>query len=613
MQSQNQATGFIQSFQPTSHHSDELETRIALARKSLDNEFLLTDGELAEALEILANNLCTRFDRRGEINDIEESIHLLRQAVPLRPMDHDNHPRSLMYLAKSLFWRYRRELSGQYDLDEAILLMRKAIELLPVTHVEFPGFLFLLVFLLTERFRALGEKEDAKACMPLYWKARIHPQSCILDSSWPGLLDKLSGSLLIRYSMSDDEEILDQSISVRREVLKLLPPIDPRLPQQIQILAVTLNIRYKKRGQRRSADLDEMISCYRQHVEFQSIPPQDLRKSRDELATLLETRFQETDNQSDINESISIRRKLLELTPAGHPDREKVLTSLAWVLYLRFTDTTNPKPNRKKLNEAIALWRESLNTTSPVDQSTALANLATGLDTRFDRIGDKKDYEEAMSLYRRAMALPIPLSSQWTMLLKNFAFTLVRFDDDRSKADVEQAIWLARESLRLYDDIGSSYALPEHLNQLGYALLVQIEDSNAEEGDLEECISLHRRALSLRTPEDPYYIGSLRNLAVSLHWRFKKFGQKDNLEESISLFRQGKLQDDENIDILRRLADALETRFNLNNLAYQSDFQEIVSLRKDADELEEENTDDEDDEDEDSDDEESESDDGMDM
>ena len=100
---------------------------------------------------------------------------------------------------------------------------------------------------------------------------------------------------------------------------------------------------------------------------------------------------------------------------------------------------------------------------------------------------------------------------------------------------------------------------------------------------LEEAILLHRESLSFRPTPHPDRFDSLRCLACALWDRFRTTGSMTDLEEAISMLREGlslsyASTHPRRLWALENLADILETRFKKNG--NQSDFEQAAALRQ---------------------------------
>ncbi|KAH9485807.1 hypothetical protein JR316_0002722 [Psilocybe cubensis] len=588
-QVQVQAEYMLHPYCPSNSNINNTQDHISLARKTLEDE-TLTDGERAEALDMLARALFARAQSAEGVdrNDVDEALRLLRQAILLRTASHPNLPKSLGYLANVLFWSYVKGLDGPYNLEEAISLGRKTVEMASATHTDLSTSLCDLASFLRKRYDQGRAKDDAIECMHLYQKVLEIPSAP--DHRWHELLRNLGHSVLARYKNVNDQIDLDQLILIRKAVVQLLPQSHHTLPDCLFELGYALEMRFRKAREWHVDDLNESISCYRRSLDLQPIPPADMDTRLDNLADLLIFRFEETQDKKDLNEFVSLYRKALEMRPEWHADRAESLKNLGKALYRQFTKGCS---TINQLNECISLQRQcvQLRPAMHPGRSDILFDLATSLDVRFDRIRERCDFEEAFALYRESLTLTYPVNPEWADTLKNLAFTLVSCYGDESgeKSDIEKAVAVATEALRIREEFESMYEISEYFNQLGHALLVLIRDTDEGHERLEECISLHRRALQLRPHPHIERVASLSNLATSLFVRFKNGGTIDDLTESISLYRLCLRDEVTGLVMLCNmsyLADALEARFDINNVVYQHDIHEATALRKEADELE---------------------------
>ena len=166
--------------------------------------------------------------------------------------------------------------------------------------------------------------------------------------------------------------------------------------------------------------------------------------------------------------------------------------------------------------------------------------------------------------------------------LNNLANSLhTRFEQSGRTEDLEDAISFHRQALTLRP--------PGHLNRsnsldnLAYALFIRFEQSGKVE-DLEDAISFRRQALTLRPPGHPDRSTSLNNLANVLSTRFKQSGRVEDLEDAISFHRQAlTLRSPGHPDrstSLNNLALVLSTRFKQSGR--MEDLEESFTLHEQA-------------------------------
>ncbi|KAG1797950.1 CHAT domain-containing protein [Suillus subaureus] len=222
------------------------------------------DESLAQAVE-------GRFDQRGIIDDLAESIQHTREAVSLCPEGHSERNTYLINLAYSLHHRFKHQ-GNLDDLNEAVSLYEEALRLHPVGH-----------------------------------KSR--------DVS----LDNLGSALYTRFNQRGDVNDVIRSISLRHEALTLRPPGNPYRDCTLNNLALALKTRYVKLDA--SEDLDEAINLYRDSLQLRPHGHPRRHTGLFNLSSALCSRFMQARKNEDIEEAIRLCQESLEALPSLHPHR----------------------------------------------------------------------------------------------------------------------------------------------------------------------------------------------------------------------------------------------------------------------------------------------------
>ena len=168
--------------------------------------------------------LLTRFERRGEMGDIEGSIRCHREALELRPAPHPNQSDSLNNLAYALCRRF--EQKGDFEnLEESIRCHREALELFPAPHPNRSTSLNNLASALSTRFEQKGDFENINESIRCHREAlELRPAPHPDRSS---SLNNLASALLRRFDQKKDSNDLQEAINFIREALKILPTYYP--------------------------------------------------------------------------------------------------------------------------------------------------------------------------------------------------------------------------------------------------------------------------------------------------------------------------------------------------------------------------------------------------
>jgi tetratricopeptide (TPR) repeat protein len=170
-------------------------------------------------LNNLAKHVCSRFDHRGNAEDLDQAIALGREALALLPVGHTDRSSSLNNLAVRLSTRFDHRGNAE-DLDQAIALHREALALLPVTHTDRSMSLNNLAAQLST---CIGE--DLDQAIELQREAlALHPVGHIDRSK---SLNNLAIGLSIRFEHRGNAEDLNESQEHLRCALTLLTQHDP--------------------------------------------------------------------------------------------------------------------------------------------------------------------------------------------------------------------------------------------------------------------------------------------------------------------------------------------------------------------------------------------------
>ncbi|KAG1747616.1 TPR-like protein [Suillus lakei] len=473
--------------------------------------------------------LGTRFERRGNDEDLDRAIALEREALALCPVGHTDRSLSLNNLANRLSTRFSHR-GNDGDLDEGIALHREALALRPVGHTDRSSSLNNLAVQLSTRFSHRGNDGDLDEGIAL------HREALALRPA----LNNLANQLSTRFSHRGNDGDLDEGIALHREALALCPVGHTGRSMSLNNLAVQLSTRFSHRGN--DGDLDEGIALHMQALA--------LRPSLNDLAVQLSTRFSHRGNDGDLDEALALR-------PVGHTDRSTSLNNLANRLSTRFSH----RGNDGDLDEALAL-----RPVGHTDRSTSLNNLAVQLSTRFSHRGNDGDLDEAIALHREALALWPVGHTDRSGSLNNLAVQLsTRFSHRGNDGDFDEAIALHREALALWPS----------LNNLANQLSTRFSH-RGNDGDLDEAIALHREALALCPVGHTDRSGSLNNLAVQLSTRFSHRGNDGDLDEAIALDREALAL----WPSLNNLANQLSTRFS--HRGNDGDLDEAIALDREA-------------------------------
>ncbi|KAG2745480.1 hypothetical protein P692DRAFT_201848294 [Suillus brevipes Sb2] len=370
-------------------------------------------GQLLGNLSVM---LMTRFERRGSDDDLDEAITLQSEllvshpvALALRPVGHTDRSMSLNNLANQLSTRFDHRGNAE-DLDEAIALHREALALRPSLNNLANRF--------STRFDHRGNADDLDEAIALHREAlALHPVGHT-DRSMS--LNNLAVQLSARFDHRGNAEDLDVAIALQREALALHPVGHTDRSMSLNNLANRLSTRFDRRGN--AEDLDEAIALHREALALRPVGHTYRSSSLNNLANRLSTRFDHRGSGEDLNESrenllcnaedldeaIALHREALVLHPVGHTYRSMSLNNLALELSTRF----DRRGNGDDLDEAIALHREAL-ALHPSLATVYLSFHRSGLDGA--RPGEDTDSLNAAMQHFKAAANVVPGGLQFRL------------------------------------------------------------------------------------------------------------------------------------------------------------------------------------------------------
>ena len=232
------------------------------------------DPDVLIRLDNLATLLHTRYQRSGDIQDLQADVMITQrvlgltprasvthkqQAVELTPQNHPAMPRRLHNLASSLHAWYDHTGNIQ-DLHAAVTPAQRTLDLTPQNHTDMQHRLGGLGVLLHSRYECAGVVQD-----------------------------------------------LDNAITHKQGALDLTPHGHPDMPRWLHMLASSLHARYQRTGDARDFHTKTL------HIQraFELTPRNhlDMPTRLNRLATSLHGRHEQTGDMQDLHASSCTYRK----------------------------------------------------------------------------------------------------------------------------------------------------------------------------------------------------------------------------------------------------------------------------------------------------------------
>jgi CHAT domain-containing protein/tetratricopeptide (TPR) repeat protein len=333
-----------------------------------------------------------RFQKRGELSDLDMSIDVLGKAVADIPDDSPTRPRLLSNLAAARRARY--DASG--STDDLYKAARACDELLPLITPDMPDYRGMLsnIGMLTSRlYEVTGRLQDLERPISHLRAAIDRKGDLPRDSKALGNLGIL---LCRRYERTGSLNDLDEAISHLEEAVQLTSETGEAI--FVGSLASALCDRFERSGD--LSDINRAISLHEK--ELKATPPTSVDRPAklNDLAVALKSRSRRTRSEEDLHEAIRSLEDAQELLPPTNPNRFKIMLNLhgAFVnLYILNSDL-------EQLEMAIRIAGEALPLLGPDSPWRAAALLAysEALLLRYENSKDQEHIASARAVFQDA-------------------------------------------------------------------------------------------------------------------------------------------------------------------------------------------------------------------
>jgi tetratricopeptide (TPR) repeat protein len=244
----------------------------------------------AVSLINLSASLYRKYERAGSINDLNEAIQALQEAIVITSPNHNYQVSSLNNLSVFLCTRYQ-QTSLINDLDEAIQTSEKALA------ITFPN-----------------------------------------QPNRAALLSNLGIYLGERYGKSSSRSDLDRAIEVLSDTALMTPKGVPDRPDRLTNLGIAFRIRFEET--RNMEDLEEAIRLFK--LALDDIPEGHPRRAPplNNLDSCLRTLYKLLGSVDDINRAVEVATEVVKNTPEDHLDRVSLVGSLEMLKVRQEAGTT---------------------------------------------------------------------------------------------------------------------------------------------------------------------------------------------------------------------------------------------------------------------------------
>ncbi|KAJ2931097.1 hypothetical protein H1R20_g5979, partial [Candolleomyces eurysporus] len=406
----------------------DIDEALSFQKKLLEMTPPKEYGARSELLGNLGLLLHTRFLRSGKIEDINEAIRTLQAAKAVyqhRPLgfESSNGPIGLYNnLGNSLARRFERT-GNLVDLDEAISNQKSAVDLVPDSNQTLKSSshnnLGISLTFRFERTGAISDIEDAitslrnavalSVPLPETDKYTSKPNDILVTVT---RMNNLSIALLRRFERGSALEDIQEAILHQQKVVQFTPHGHPDLPARLNNLGRFLYARFNRMDD--ASDLTTAISCQLKAVDLLPNDHPDLPAWLNNLGGSFLTRMNKTSNSSasDIDRATTAFQRAIELTPADHASRPMLFHNLgnAFSMHFKATDVL------QYAEEAISTLETAISLTADDDAHLPSYLKSMADDEIHQHVKVSKDYNEAIEEARRipgfeAFNLPFASSS----------------------------------------------------------------------------------------------------------------------------------------------------------------------------------------------------------
>ncbi|KAG1854982.1 CHAT domain-containing protein [Suillus subalutaceus] len=431
---------FVLSFPPIRGVHSSLTLKAAIVHTCDDQEGVLSDSlvdcEIARDTDAGHAQFAAYVTSKA-VSHLNDAVQHFQLVLDQCPVSHPDHATALTNLAYARLQAYIRD--DLEDIETTTSLFREALALRPQRHPDHPLSLYSLTEALNwchnERSTVADIREAAKLCHELL---PLCPEGTYLRSIATG---ENGVDYVICGCNNLPIDTSDEGIHLRQVILELCPLGHQRRPRALYALLQSLHSRFTQCGS--IDDLDESIRLGREAVSLLSEGHPDRDSCLNDLALSLVDRFNHQCKPDDLDEAIPLYQEALRLCSVG---RDTLLDNLGGALIARF----NKRSDIDDITRTISLFREALTLRPPGHpcRDTTLNNLALALDTRYNELYVIEDLNEAIDLYRECLRSLRHDHSERHAYLQNLGFALcLRFMQTQENDDVEEAIQLCQESL----------------------------------------------------------------------------------------------------------------------------------------------------------------------
>ncbi|KAG8737444.1 hypothetical protein FRC10_008179, partial [Ceratobasidium sp. 414] len=335
----------------------------------------------------------------------DQRIHIFEQGLLLFPDNHPHKPKLLIALSDLLQNRFER-LGNLLDIDQAIMYSQQAVLLALDDDEDKPFWLNSLGNCLQRRFEHLGSLADINMAI-LNENLDLKHRSANLALQERcgylklGLINDLGIAYQTRFTHSGEIADIDAAIQYKNQLALLTPEGHVTRPNRLNNLGTSYFTRFRRL--RELSDLDHAIDHLQQAVLHSDHEDRERHHQLNNLGVALLARFARLGDLEDINKAIGYQSQGLQLVPDGSINRTILINNLGNCHLERFYSAGE----LADVNKSIELKNIVLSH-SPQDHALRpswLSDLGISYRGRFKLAGETADIEKAIEHGHQAVIL----------------------------------------------------------------------------------------------------------------------------------------------------------------------------------------------------------------
>ena len=292
-------------------HVTCLQEAIECARHGLDFVNITSPDHVRPAL-VLAGQLTKRFGQLGNIEDLHESLEVLKSCLNI---PNTFRPSFMSQMTYSLDCRYER-LGAAEDLDESIRLLREVVIAFPQGHPQHQISVNNLADSVFKRYQRDKRASDITEAIGLYREAIPHSQQI----DWRGVVCFNLAACLCQYHGDfGDGEKLAEAITICETWMAQSSGEGDQYGRFMRTYAQAITRRYE--SYHNTEDLSLAISRFGEALGYRPAGHPERAQTLIALAGALYHRIELSYSRGDVEQAVNLLMEARDCLPDGHPGR----------------------------------------------------------------------------------------------------------------------------------------------------------------------------------------------------------------------------------------------------------------------------------------------------